>query len=397
MSPPEGDASVARTIFSVGIIGPVYPWRGGIAHYTTTLRHALSASCQVRTVSFASLYPRWLYPGKGMWEPEPSQDRQESQDAGVFRILRPFGPPSWQETVRELTAAAVQAVLISWWTVFWAPAFWYMARKFRRHLVPVLWICHNLWDHEDAVWKRWLARLVLAEGDAYLVHAASYASVLQRLFPQRQVLYHPLPWAADFPDPTRTLPRRARLELLFFGLVRPYKGVDVLLEAMRRLQGEDVALSVVGEWWVRDGRLCRIARQMPNVEIVDRYVSKSEAADFFGRADAVVLPYRTASASAVLPLAYRYGKPVIASDVEALADTVQEGATGIRVPPGDAEALAAAIRTFAFRRPFTPEAIAAAAARVTWDALARELLDFLPSVRLDRPVERGGPSNREGR
>jgi glycosyltransferase involved in cell wall biosynthesis len=139
------------------------------------------------------------------------------------------------------------------------------------------------------------------------------------------------------------LPRRAPLELLFFGLVRPYKGLDTLLRALAIVGQDKVRLTVAGEFWsgleetrrqISDAQLDSI------VDIIPRYVSDEEAAELFARADAVVAPYLTASGSGVLALAHHYARPVVASDILTMREAIDDGRTGWLFPVGDAAALA---------------------------------------------------------
>ena len=177
-----------------------------------------------------------------------------------------------------------------------------------------------------------------------------------------------------------TLSRRAQLELLFFGFVRPYKGVDVLIEAMAQLRRRDVRLTIVGEFWQGlDATMARVEALGLSgiVDLVPRFVAEQAAAEYFGRADLLVLPYRHATGSGVVAMAVHYGKPVLASRVGGLEDVVLDGQTGYLVEPGSAQALAGRIDRI------TSEELAAMRlpierlkARMTWDGLVVALLDL---------------------
>jgi glycosyltransferase involved in cell wall biosynthesis len=177
------------------------------------------------------------------------------------------------------------------------------------------------------------------------------------------------------------MPREHALELLFFGFVRPYKGLDVLLEALAMLPRDlDVRLTVAGEFWhgAEEARAQISRLGIGNrVTIVDRYLPQEEVADYFARADAIVLPYRSATGSGVVAIAYHYEKPVIVTAVGGLPDVVEEGVTGFLVPPEDPRALADTIARL-------PDAdldrMAVAArrfkeSRLSWAGMARTVLD----------------------
>jgi glycosyltransferase involved in cell wall biosynthesis len=353
------------------VIGPVPPFRGGIAQHTAMLARALAGHAETRVVSFKRLYPAWLFPG--------ASDRDA--EAVPFNgppcafVIDTLNPVTWSWAARDVSAFKPDLVLIPWWTFFLAPCLAWLARACRAKGADVRFVCHNVADHEAAWWKTAIARLVLKQGNSYLTHTRADAGNLERLIPGAAIIVHPHPIYDQFPPPARTLPRRARLELLFFGLVRPYKGLDVLIEAMGLLEDLDVKLSVVGEFWEGREATERRIRDLgltERVELVPRYVSDAEAANYFARADAVVLPYRGATGSGVIAVAYHYDKPVIASEVGGVPDVVTEGATGRLVPPGDAGALAEAIRRLPEMDPAaTRAAIAAFKATLTWDHLAR--------------------------
>jgi glycosyltransferase involved in cell wall biosynthesis len=160
----------------------------------------------------------------------------------------------------------------------------------------------------------------------------------------------------DYPNPERLLEKRARLELLFCGFVRPYKGLDILLEALLLLDGKDICLTIVGEWWTKDIKLLTLLKKLKEkVEVIDRYVEEEELARYFYRADLVVLPYRDASGTGIIPMAYYYKKPVIATLVGGLPDFVEEGLSGSLVKPEDSFALAEVILEFYNRSPLVME------------------------------------------
>lgn len=364
----------------VVVIGPVPPFRGGIAQHTAMLARALSNVTHTTVISFLRQYPSWLFPGASDRDP----DAAPLDDPTPRFTIDTLNPCTWRKAIREIAAFAPDLVVIPWWTFFLAPCFSYLASACRRRGWHVRFLCHNVVDHEAARWKLALARFVLTKGGSYVTHSRSDAQNLRRLVPDAEVFVHPHPIYDQFPPSSRRLPRRAARELLFFGLVRPYKGLDVLIEAMGLLKGENVALSVVGEFWggrdETDGRIRELGLG-ERIELVPRYVSDAEAADYFARADAVVLPYRGATGSGVVALAYHYDKPVIASRVGGLADVVEDGRSGYLVPPGDPDALAAAIRGLDHADlAGMARAITEVKTTMSWDHLARAIVRHHPEA-----------------
>lgn len=359
----------------VAIVGPVPPFRSGIAQHTSALAQALARRCQVKILSFKRQYPAWLFPGASDRDPEAAP-LEWPETHYLVDSLNPF---TWRQALLAIDAFRPDLVLIPWWTVFWAPTVWYLARGCRRRGLPVRLLCHNVLDHESVGWKAWLTRLTLRQAPSFLVHSKAEGDRLATLVPGARITSHPHPLYDSYPQPTHELPRRADLELLFFGLVRPYKGLDVLIEAMGLTAPASIHLSVVGEFWQGraeiEARIGELGLQ-DRIELVPRYVSDQEAADYFARADVVVLPYTSVTTSGVIALAYHYGKPVIASRIGGLPDLVRHGETGLLVPPKSAPALAEAIGAFTAERAAQMEgAIRDLTRSMTWDHLAACLLE----------------------
>jgi len=361
----------------LALVGPVLPYRGGIAQHTTMLHRALQKRVELSTFSFTRQYPAWLFPGESDRDPGYA----EQTEPGVRYLLDSLNPWTWRKVAAAALRERPRALVIPWWAVYWAPCFWYLARAFARQRVPVLFFCHNVVEHESAPWKAVLTRAVLRQGSCFAVHTRVDATNLASFLPGAQVAVHPHPVYDQFPPLIGTLAPRARLELLFYGFVRHYKGLDVLIEAMARLETRDVLLTVAGEFWEGRERVEARVRELGlanQVKIVPRYLTESETAECFTRADVVVLPYRSATGSGVVPIAYHYDKPVIASRVGGLPDVVLEGETGLLVPPEDVCALARAIDSLSRDR---ARAMAPAIRRhkqnMTWDSLASTLLQLL--------------------
>jgi glycosyltransferase involved in cell wall biosynthesis len=358
---------------SVVLIGPTLPYRGGIARHTTMLHRALHTQARALTISFSRQYPRWLYPGTH----DTDEDLRDYKEPGVEYLIDSLNPKTWTQAVARMREFAPRTVVMPWWHVYWTPCFSWIARAARRMNSEVVFLCHNSVEHENTKWKQRLSYVALSTADRFITHTYADRDNLQRQF-KAPIQVHPHPTFDWHIDKVHPLPRRARIELLFFGFIRPYKGLDILLEAMKALRHEDIHLSVVGEFWQNEAAVRRFIednRLDSKVELVARYVSDREAAAYFMRSDVVVLPYRSATGSGVIPLAYHFRKPVIATRTGGLPDVVVDGQTGLLVDPESPTALAAGIASVLTGQvQFDPRAIDRIASRLTWDGLAREIL-----------------------
>jgi len=231
----------------------------------------------------------------------------------------------------------------------------------RNTAIPIVYICHNVMPHDGGgILDRRLAITVLRQGDAFIVHSEQDLHRLHALLPTAKVAMSHIPTYAELAaksnladqDELRTklnLPTDRPI-LLFFGFVRPYKGLEYLIQALPLVLAEQpVHLLVVGEFWSSPEFYERYAQEYnvsDAVTFVNQYVPNEELGPYFDLADVVVLPYTSATQSAVVQLAFGFGKPVITTRVGGLHEVVREGVNGLIVPPQDEAALAGAIIRF---------------------------------------------------
>lgn len=353
------------------------PFRGGIAQHTLMLSRALMQHAEVRVLSFARQYPRWLYPGANDLDPaaEPLRVPECSY------VLDSLDPRSWRRTVAEIAAFGASAVVVPWWSAYWTYCSAYLTRRLATLGIPACFMCHNVAGHGAARWSRPFVKFALRAGSAFVVQSGQEASLLRSWMPDARIVVAPHPVYSQYPEAAQVRPRRAALELLFFGFVRPYKGLESLLRALAIVKERDVMLTIAGEFWEDPERYRKLVTALgleEKVQLIDRYVDESEAATLFAHADALVMPYLSATGSGVVGLAYRYGKPVIASNVAGLAEMVEDGATGFLVEARSAEQLADAIVRMspALAESMRP-AIQRLAGTLTWESLAATVMEQL--------------------
>ena len=363
----------------IALVGPLHPWRGGIAQYLGMLGEALAPRAEVRGFTFTRQYPEFLFPGKSQRDPAAEPPRFP-----VDPVIDSIAPWTWRGAARRLEAFAPGLAILKWWQPFFGPAFASTVGPARRRGTRVVLVCDNLVPHERRPGDLALTRWMLRNSDGYLVMSESVERDLDRLSPgaPRRRVHHPLYAQFDRGRFDRASARR-RLGLdpdaevvLFFGYVRHYKGLDVLLAAWPAVRARRRATLVVAGEFYEDPAPYRAkvaaAGGPPGVRLLDHYLPDEEVEAVFKAADVVVLPYRSATQSGVTHVAYALGVPVITTDVGGLAETVRAGETGLVVPPDDPAALAEAVVAF-FERAMGPalrRGVEALRAGHSWDALA---------------------------
>ena len=331
----------------VCLIAPLPPFRGGIAKYCHSLAGELESRHELLLLSYRRQYPKLLFGNKSQIDPGVDQARIIDEFSRLSFSVDSANPFSWQQTCRELASFNPDLVIIPWWVAYWAPMYLYLLRFLKKRGIRVVFLCINVFEHEGSFFKNFLTRLVLRRADAIIVHSGLEREQILAFNPEARLKVHPLPLFAYHVKPRGE--RNGSLNLLFFGFVRPYKGLDTLLAAVGILKQRDITLRIAGEFWHdKDQYLRRIEGLgiSGKVEIIDRYIPEDEMSRYFSEADLVVLPYKRSITSGIIATAYGYGKPVLATRVGGFHEVVRDGYTGKLVPPDDPEALADGIVWF---------------------------------------------------
>lgn len=339
--------------FRVAVVGPVFPYKGGIAHYTGLLAKELAKTHEVMVFSFSLQYPRFLYPGKTQKDYENDFFRIE----GTRYLINTINPLSWLRTGLAILRFAPKLVILPWWNPFFGPAFYvivFLVKLFSR--ARVLFVIHNVLPHERLPFDRLLTSCTLKKGDFHIVQSTENEDKLLHILkkPLFRKVPHPNYNAFKQEEISRadardrlSLPTRAKV-LLFFGFVREYKGLMYLIEALPAIIEKlpEAKLLIVGDFFDdKQKYLCRIEELgvASAVAVYDGYIPDREVGTYFSAANLVVLPYESATQSGIVPIAYAFGKPVIVTSVGGLPEVVKDGKTGYVVPPENPGALAESV------------------------------------------------------
>ena len=339
----------------VVIIGPAYPLRGGLATYNERLARAFKeAGDVVRIVTFSLQYPDFLFPGQTQFSTEAGPD-----DLEIEVSLNSVNPFSWLKVGRKLRAERPDLVIFRFWLPFMGPVLGAVARLVRGNgHTRVVAITDNVIPHEKRPGDGPLTRYFLSACDGFVTMSRSVLSDLQRLgFGRKPALYRPHPLYDNFGPIKSKSEALAVLKLptttnylLFFGFIRAYKGLDIMLEALadKRVAELPIKLIIAGEFYEDaapyeelikryqlEGRIIRATDFIPNEKVVD----------YFCAADLIVQPYKNATQSGVSQIAYYFERPMLVTDVGGLAELIPAGVVGYVVLPTPA-AIADAVVDF---------------------------------------------------
>jgi len=331
------------------LVGTAYPHRGGIAHYIALLARELeSAGHEVKVVSFSRQYPSILFPGKTQDDAGPESVRVDSE-----RLIDTMNPITWFRAGNRIRRFKPDLVAYKYWMPFFAPAYGTMVRRTRSAGIRSAYILDNVIPHEGRPGDTALTRYALNPVDGFLAMSDAVAADLRKFRPTAPLERAPHPVYSIFEkgapreEARRRLGVTAKEVALFFGFIRGYKGLDQLLEAAALVPADrDFQVLVGGEFYEDDAPYRKIIAERgleKRVVLHDRYIPNEEVGDFFAAANVAVLPYRTATQSGIIQIAFNYDLPVITTDVGGLPEVVRPGELGEVVPSGDPAALADAL------------------------------------------------------
>lgn len=339
----------------VVIVGPAFPYRGGQALVESHLFETLtSLGYDCHTVTFTLLYPSLLFPGTTQFD-ESGSLHNDHRDR-IIRAINSINPLSWWRAARVIRRLNPHVVVFVWWMPFFGPALGSIAWLVRRWTeARIVFLVENYVSHENRWFDHAATRYTLRLADHFISESEYVGSSLSNAFPGTPNHRTTLPvydcydfHAFDRESARARLGITTRRVVLFFGYIRPYKGLDNLIRAMPKvLQSQpDTTLLVVGESYEDPQRyrdLIDSKGLSDRTQFVCKYVPNEAVEPYFKAADVVCLPYNSASQSGIIMMAYGFRRPVVTTDVGGLPEFVRRGETGEIVPPGDVDALADAV------------------------------------------------------
>ncbi|WP_286753769.1 MULTISPECIES: glycosyltransferase [Sphingobacterium] len=370
------------------ILGSAYPLRGGgIASFNERLAfHFQEAGHEVDIYSFSLQYPNFLFPGKSQYSDEPAPTGLH-----IKTTVNSINPFNWIKVGKELKKANYDLLIVRFWMPFFGPCLGTIQRQVRKNKhTKIVCIADNIIPHEQRIGDSLLIRYFLKSVDACLTMSKSVLADLKMLSPKMPAVYTPHPLYDNYGVHQSKKEARRLLKIaeedkvvLFFGFIRQYKGLDILLEALAdpRIRTLGVKLLLAGEFYGDPAPYLNLIKKYKLEEFIfmhTDFIPNQEVGRYFSAADCVVLPYRSATQSGITQVAYHFDLPMIVSNVGGLPELVQHEYVGYVVEP-EARQIADGIFSFyhydkeeQFRTNFIDEK-----KKYSWDTFGNELLKLV--------------------
>ncbi len=373
------------------LIGPGYPYRGGIAAFNERLALEIeSGGHKVRIETFTLQYPGILFPGRTQYSTDPAPGSPE-----IKRSINSIWPPNWFSVARRIKKEKPDIVIFRYWLPFMAPCFGTMARIIRKNgHTKVISLLDNIIPHEKRPGDRALTGYFVKHVDGFMAMSHSVLSELETFDKEKPRFFSPHPVFDNF---GKSISSKSALEnlgldkgyryVLFFGLMREYKGLDIMINAFaeKELRKMKIKLLVVGEFYIPRAPYDELIKKNgleKDIIIHPHFVPDSEVANWFCASDIIAQPYKSATQSGVTQIGYHFNKPMLVSNVGGLPEIVPHGKGGYVVSPEPGEVSEALIDFFRNKRynDFV-KGIKAEKEKFSWDKMVKNLFNLAEKIK----------------
>lgn len=336
------------------IIGPAYPLRGGIAQLNESLAKAfLNSGIQTEIFSFSLQYPSLLFPGKTQTDTSGTAP----EGVKIHPVINSINPLSWGRVAADIADFQPDLIVVRYWMPFFAPSLGTILRKLKKRCpnARIIALTDNVIPHEQRIGDKQLTSYFVNSCDGFVAMSGSVLDDLNEFdnSKPRKLIHHPI--YDHFGELMSKVEARSSLSLdpsgkyvLFFGLVRKYKGLDLLINALSQSNLDQVNLIVAGEFYEQKQEIEQLITSnglSARVTLVDEFIAEEDVRKYFCASDLVVQPYRTATQSGVTQIAYHFNRPMLVTRVGGLPEMVPDGKVGYVVEV-DSVAIGEAISDF---------------------------------------------------
>ena len=327
------------------IIGTAYPFRGGIASFNERLAEELIAmGHEVVIYTFTLQYPNFLFPGKTQFSDDPKPKHLK-----IIPILNSVNPLNWISSGLKIKKEKADLIISKFWIPFMGPSLGTVIRLAKSKNTKAISIIDNIIPHEKRIGDKLLSGYFVRAIDKFIVMSLSVKEDMKQFTKTKPVIYKAHPIYDNYGEIMSVKEAREYLNLdtegkyvMFFGFIRDYKGLDLLLEAMseKKIKESGIKCIVAGEYY---GNKEKYDKQIEELDIKDQlilrtdFISNEEVKYYFCAADLIVQPYKTATQSGISQIAYHFEKPMIVTNVGGLPEIVEHGKAGYVVEPEASE------------------------------------------------------------
>jgi glycosyltransferase involved in cell wall biosynthesis len=362
------------------LIGTAYPYRGGLASFNERLMSQFQNEAdEVEIKTFTLQYPSILFPGKTQFS-----SSENLNNFPIERCVNSINPLNWIKVGRKIKRENPDIVIIKYWMPFMSPCFGTMARLIKSNKkTKIIAIADNIIPHERRFFDSWLTKYFVGCVDAWIAMSQSVFDDIKTFDKTTpcKLCFHPIfdnfGEKIDKATAQKILDLKSKeINILFFGLVRDYKGLDILIKALKNpdLEKYPLHLTVAGEFYEPQEKYDEIISQLglKNITIHNKFIANEEVKNYFCACDLVVLPYKTATQSGVTQIAFHFEKPMLVTDVGGLSEIVKHGKSGYVCQP-NVEALSKTLIDFCENRPDFRESLMEEKKKFSWEEMTKSI------------------------
>jgi len=366
----------------IAILSTFYPFRGGIAQFNALMYRAFEKKHEIKAVTFKRQYPDFLFPGETQYITE----NDHADEIPAKELLDSINPLSYVSTSKAIKEFKPDILITKYWMTFFGPSLGYVCKSLKKTTKRIS-ILDNVIPHEKRFFDGFCNNYFLKNNDGFIVMSDAVLKDLRSIVPDAKYLRINHPVYNHFPAKIERTKAQEELKLdptkktlLFFGFIRDYKGLDLLIKAMDLLD-EKYQLIIAGEVYgsfEKYQQLIDKSNFKSNIHLFNKYIGDDEVTTYFSAADVCILPYKSATQSGITSISNHYDLPIIATNVGGLKETIHHLKTGIIVEQPEINQIATAITTYftnGYQKEFS-EGIKNEKAENSWENFCEKIIEF---------------------
>ncbi|MDR1725221.1 MAG: glycosyltransferase [Bacteroidales bacterium] len=384
----------------ITLIGTAYPFRGGLASFNERLMEEFSKegnSTEINT--FTLQYPAIFFPGKTQYANSDNNSKIQ-----IYRNINSINPFNWLKVGKKLKCSKPDIIIIKYWMSFFAPCFGTIARIAKKNnKTKIIVILDNVIPHEPRFFDKVFTKYFVRGADAFIAMSNKVLNDLKTFDNKKPKILTPHPLFDNFGEKIEkqqavnflhnqyeSIPtEKQMIRLLFFGLIRAYKGLDLLIEALARkdLQTFPLHLVVAGEFYEDSKPYFEKVKKLgleQRITFINKFIDDIYVKNYFCSSDLLVLPYKDATQSGVTQIAYHFDLPMIVTDVGGLAEIVPDGVSGYVCKKANKDCLADTILKYCTEKPDFTHTLACEKSKYSWNIMTKKIKELYYNIETNK-------------